>query len=84
MALPARLLSPEHRPTGIGIFGSLFAAIQGARPWLAGPLAEIARTPVAALAKAAVLFAARQPLTALVERSARRLTASIQRPEVPV
>jgi predicted MFS family arabinose efflux permease len=79
MALPSRVLAPAHRATGLGIFGSLFAAIQGVGPWLAGVLAEIAGTPAAALAVAAALFAACLPLTALFERSARRLTASIER-----
>jgi MFS family permease len=84
MALPARVLEPAHRATGIGIFGSLFAAIQGVGPWLAGVLAEIADTPAAALIMAAALFAACLPLTALFEGSARRMTAGIQRLQVPV
>lgn len=83
MALPARVLAPAHRATGLGIFGTLFAAIQGVGPWLAGVLAEITRTPAAPLVMAAALFAACLPLTSLFERSAQRLTAGIRRFEVP-
>ena len=69
MALPARVLAPAHRATSIGIFGSLYAAIQGVGPWLAGILAEITGSPAAPLVLAAALFAACLPLTALFEEA---------------
>ena len=76
MALPSRVLRPEHRITGLGIFGSLYAVIVGIGPWLAGRLAEAAHTPVAALLLGAVLFAACVPLMILFE-------ATVRRPETP-
>lgn len=36
MALPSRVLRPEHRITGLGIFYSLYGVIVGAGPWPAG------------------------------------------------
>jgi len=76
MALPSRVLRPEHRITGLGIFGSLYAVIVGIGPWLAGRLAEAAHTPVAALLLGAALFAACVPLMILFE-------ATVRRPETP-
>jgi predicted MFS family arabinose efflux permease len=72
MALPARVLSPQHRATGLGIFGSLYAVIVGIGPWAAGLVVDAAQTPAAALLLGAVLFAICVPLMMLFEASQRR------------
>lgn len=72
MALPSRVLRPEHRLTGLGIFGSLYAVIVGIGPWLAGRLAETAHTPAAAVLLGAALFAACLPLMILFEMISRQ------------
>lgn len=71
MALPSRVLRPEHRITGLGIFGTLYAVIVGGGPWLAGWLAEAAHTPAAAILLGGALFAACVPLMILFEATAR-------------
>lgn len=71
MALPSRVLRPEHRITGLGIFGSWYAVIVGLGPWLAGLLVEAAQTPAAAVLLGAGLFLACIPLMILFEITAR-------------
>ena len=71
MALPSRVLRPQHRITGFGIFGSVYGVIVGIGPWLAGQLVEAAHTPAAALLLGAGLFAACVPLTILFEATVR-------------
>jgi predicted MFS family arabinose efflux permease len=74
MALPSRVLRPEHRITGLGIFGSLYGVIVGTGPWLAGRLAETAQTPAAAVLLGGALFAACVPLMILFEATVRQPT----------
>lgn len=71
MALPSRVLRPEHRITGLGLFGSVYGLIVGIGPWLAGRLVEAAHTPAAALLLGAALFAACVPLAILFEATVR-------------
>jgi hypothetical protein len=68
------LLRPEHRITGLGIFGSLYGVIVGTGPWLAGRLAETAQTPAAAVLFGGALFAACVPLMILFEATVRQPT----------
>jgi len=77
MALPSRVLRPEHRISGLGIFGSLYGVIVGTGPWLAGQLVETAQTPAAAVLLGAALFVACVPLMILFEATVRQL--AIQR-----
>ena len=75
MALPTRVLAPQHRATGLGIFGSLYGIVLGLGPWAAGLVVDAAGTPAAALLLGAALFALCVPLTILFEVTTRRLAA---------
>ncbi len=75
MALPARVLAPQHRATGLGLFGSLYAVIVGLGPWVAGLVVDAAQTPAAALLLGAALFAICVPLTMLFDATERHLPA---------
>ena len=44
MSLPARILSPETRAAGMGVFFTVFYVMQVAGPWLAGSIAAAAGT----------------------------------------
>jgi hypothetical protein len=42
MGLPARVLAPETRAVGMGIFFSVYYFLNLAGPWLVGHIAELA------------------------------------------
>lgn len=74
-AMPARVLQPEHRITGLAIFASLNAAIMGVGPMIAGMLADAAQSPSAALLLGVAVMVACVPLTILFEATAHRSTS---------
>jgi predicted MFS family arabinose efflux permease len=72
MAMAPRVLQPEHRITGLGIFGTVYAVVVGSGPWIAGLLVDATQTPAAALLLGAATIGACVPLTMLFEISLRR------------
>jgi predicted MFS family arabinose efflux permease len=58
MALPARLLTPESRAAGLGVFFTAYYAILAIGPTLAGWLQDTWQSPVAPILLAAALFLA--------------------------
>ena len=76
MALPARVLSAEHRSGGLGLFYSAYYALMAFGPAVAGVSREAFGTPAAAVILAAGLFAVIVPLLWLFEALARQPRAS--------
>ncbi len=71
-AMPARVLRPEHRITGLAIFATLTSAIMGIGPMVAGMLADAAYSPAVALLLGVAMMVACVPLTILFEATLRR------------
>jgi len=65
LSLPARILPPEQRSLGLGVFYTCFYVLMAAGPGLAGRLQDAFATPSAALVAAALLLAATVPLSLL-------------------
>jgi len=78
MALPARVLSPQHRAAGLGLFMTCYYLLQALGPVLAGMLRAKAG-PHAPLLLAAALMAAVLPLLTVFELLSRRPTATAVR-----
>ena len=78
LSLPARILPPQQRSLGFGVFYTCFYVLMAVGPWLAGRLQDTFATPAAALVVAALLLAATVPLSvifagmAMQRRSAER------------
>jgi MFS family permease len=72
MALPARVLSPEHRASGLGIFFAIYYGLMTVGPGIAGWLNDRFATSAAALIFAAVIYIAIVPLLALFQQLAAR------------
>ena len=72
LALPSRVLSPEHRAGGLGVFLTIYYAIQAFGPALAGALREALGTPAAAIWLAAAAMTANAGLLACYLAFARR------------
>jgi predicted MFS family arabinose efflux permease len=72
MALPARVLAPANRPTGFGVFYTVYYAVLAFGPMLAGGLRDRFATAAAAILLGAALFVACAPLLWLFERLAAR------------
>ena len=66
-AMPSRVLRPDHRITGLAIFGTVNSAIMGIGPIFAGILADAAQTPAAALLLGVAMAVVCVPLTTLFE-----------------
>lgn len=62
MALPARVLSPLNRPTGLGMFYTAYYTVVAFGPALAGLARDVSGTAAAAVLFGAALFAAGAPL----------------------
>ena len=73
MALPASVLSPEHRASGLGIFFAIYYGLMTVGPAFAGWLRDRFATSAAALFFAAVLYIAIVPLLAFFQQQAARL-----------
>ena len=56
MSLPARVLAPETRSVGMGLFFTVYYALQLACPWLVGQLAKAAGSPQIALDVGAIFL----------------------------
>lgn len=65
LSLPARILPPQQRSLGFGVFYTCFYLLMAVGPWLAGRLQDAWATPAAALVAAAVLLAVTVPLSAI-------------------
>jgi cyanate permease len=63
LSLPAKLLPPQQRSVGFGVFYTWFYLLMAVGPWLAGRLQDAYATPSAALVAAAVLLAVTVPLS---------------------
>jgi MFS family permease len=63
LSLPARILPPQQRALGFGVFFTCFYVLMAAGPWLAGRLQDAFATPSAALVAAALLLAVTVPLS---------------------
>jgi predicted MFS family arabinose efflux permease len=72
MALPARVLSAEHRASGLGIFFAIYYGLMSVGPAVAGWLRDTFGTSAAALIFAAILYVAIVPLLGLFQRLATR------------
>jgi len=81
MALPARVLSPEHRAGGLGVFLTCYYIIQAFGPALAGLLRERWSTAAATLF-AAVLMASIAALDGLFYVLARNLSFTVRRQQM--
>ena len=68
MSLPARVLAPETRAIGMGVFYTVFYATMMLGPALAGQLAKSAGTAAVALDLGALTVLAGPPLMWLFER----------------
>ena len=68
MSLPARVLAPETRAIGMGLFFTVFYVIQLVAPWTAGQLAKAAGTTWVAFDFGAAMLAACIALTLLFLR----------------
>ena len=77
LSLPARILPPQQRSLGFGVFYTCFYVLMAVGPWLAGRLQDAWATPAAALVAAALLLAVTVPLSAIfaVMATPRRLVA---------
>lgn len=75
MALPARVLAPEHRAGGLGLFMTWYYAIQSLGPAGAGMLRDAFGTAAAPIWLAAALMAGIVPLLAMFEIVAARAQA---------
>jgi hypothetical protein len=56
MSLPARVLAPETRSVGMGVFFTVYYALQVACPWFVGQLAKTAGSPQVALDVGAIFL----------------------------
>jgi MFS family permease len=56
MSLPARVLAPETRSVGMGVFFTVYYALQVSCPWLVGQLAKAAGSPQVALDVGAIFL----------------------------
>jgi predicted MFS family arabinose efflux permease len=65
LSLPARILPPQQRSVGFGVFYTCFYVLMAAGPCLAGRLQDAFAAPSAALVAAALLLAATVPLSCL-------------------
>jgi MFS family permease len=65
LSLPARILPPQQRSLGFGVFYTCFYLLMAVGPWLAGRLQDAWATPAAALVAAALLLAVTVPLSAI-------------------
>ncbi len=74
MSLPARVLAPETRALGMGLFFSLFYGFAVAAPLIAGALLDSTGWDGAAMDFGAVMMLAGIGMLALFERVARRVT----------
>jgi len=72
LSLPARILPPQQRSIGFGVFYTCFYFLMAVGPWLAGRLQDAWATPVAALIAAAVLLAVTVPLSLMFAVMARQ------------
>jgi predicted MFS family arabinose efflux permease len=63
LSLPARILPPQQRSLGFGVFYTCFYVLMTVGPWLAGRLQDAWATPAAALVTAAALLAVTVPLS---------------------
>jgi MFS family permease len=72
MALPARVLSAEHRACGLGIFFAIYYGLMSVGPAFAGWLRDTFGTSAAALIFAAILYVVIVPLLSLFQRLAAR------------
>jgi predicted MFS family arabinose efflux permease len=75
-SLPGRVLSPENRATGIGLFMTTFYAFNAAGPWLAGALRDATGSAVAPVMLGAAMFAASTPLLIVFHRASRTVLAA--------
>jgi predicted MFS family arabinose efflux permease len=66
LSLPAKILPPQQRSIGFGIFYTCFYVLMAVGPWLAGRLQDAFATPSAALVAAALLLAVTVPLSLVV------------------
>jgi MFS family permease len=65
LSLPAKILPPQQRSLGFGVFYTCFYLLMAVGPWLAGRLQDAWATPAAALVAAALLLAVTVPLSAI-------------------
>jgi predicted MFS family arabinose efflux permease len=65
LSLPAKILPPQQRSVGFGVFYTCFYVLMAVGPWLAGRLQDVFATPSAALVAAALLLAATVPLSVM-------------------
>jgi len=63
LSLPAKILPPQQRSLGFGVFYTCFYVLMAVGPWLAGRLQDAWATPSAALVAAALLLAFTVPLS---------------------
>jgi len=73
LSLPAKILPPQQRSFGFGIFYTCFYVLMAVGPWLAGRLQDAFATPSAALVAAALLLAVTVPLSLVVAGLSMRL-----------
>ncbi|MEE8454774.1 MAG: MFS transporter [Limibaculum sp.] len=78
MSLPARVLAPETRALGMGIFYTLFYAFVVIAPLIAGALLDWTGWDGAAMDLGAAMMLLGIGLLALFERVARRATAAVR------
>lgn len=78
MSLPARVLAPETRALGMGVFYTLFYAFVIIAPLIAGALLDWTGWDGAAMDLGAALMLLGIGLLALFERVARRATAAVR------
>jgi predicted MFS family arabinose efflux permease len=72
LSLPARILPPQQRSLGFGVFYTCFYVLMAVGPWLAGRLQDAWATPAAALVAAALLLAVTVPLSVVFAVIARQ------------
>ena len=65
LSLPAKILPPQQRSLGFGVFYTCFYVLMAVGPWLAGRLQDAFATPSAALVAAALLLAVTVPLSVM-------------------
>jgi predicted MFS family arabinose efflux permease len=72
LSLPARILPPQQRSLGFGVFYTCFYVLMAVGPWFAGRLQDAWATPSAALVAAALLLAVTVPLSVVFAVMATR------------
>jgi uncharacterized membrane protein len=72
MSLPSRVLKPETRALGMGLFFTVFYMIQASAPWIAGAASSSTGSAAAAFDAGVVFLAITVGLVALFLRLAER------------